>query len=266
MDRPERPDDTQDPPAERRLRRPRPLRPSPLGEDAHVQVGPPGSRRLSLSVVIPTHDDAERLERCLQALATAERRGIDAELIVVDADSTDGTAAVAERYGARVIDHAGSRGARFAAGAKAATGEWLLLLRPETMLDRGWDATLMVFASEERNRERAGLFSLRVADDPAAARRMRLRNRWMALFSGAQGIVIRRRFLVHLGGVADLRRGEDLLLARELGLGRVALFDINATVAKADWPSGGADVAAALLRLVLFRLHVPPRWLQALGD
>lgn len=234
----------------------------------------PGARRLSLTAVVPTLDDGPRLQRCLDALSSASRRGIDLEMLVVDGGSRDDTVAVAGAAGARVLTVDGSRGARFAAGGRAAVGEWLLLLRPETRLDRGWDATLMVFASEERNRERAGFFTFRIEEaedgDGDRARRaewrMRFRNRWLGAPSGIQGLVIRRRFLSRLGGVADLERGEDLLLARELGLGRMSLFDVAAWVHREDWRIGPLAVLSEGLRQSLFLARVPPRWLQILGD
>lgn len=56
---------------------------------------------LSVSVVIPARDDAVLLERCLHALDQQTRR--PDEIVVVDNGSTDDTAAVAERLGARVV-------------------------------------------------------------------------------------------------------------------------------------------------------------------
>jgi glycosyltransferase involved in cell wall biosynthesis len=56
---------------------------------------------MRISVVIPAKDDAAMLDRCLQALAE-QRRPAD-EVIVVDNGSTDGTANVAQRHGARLI-------------------------------------------------------------------------------------------------------------------------------------------------------------------
>ncbi len=238
-------------------------RPRALRTDAAAEIHPPGSRRMPLSVVIAANGDPDQLRRCLGSLAGAERRGLDLEVIVVDREGDDALAAVAGEHGARLIRERGSRGARFAAGARAAATDWLLLLRAETMLARGWDVTAIVFAAEERNRERGGVFPLVVEDDPRATRRIRFRNRWMGLPSGAQGLVIRRRFLVHLGGFPDLERGEDLVLARELGLVRMVVFDVAARVRAEDWPR--AAVLGAL-RIVLFRLRVPPRWLQRLGD
>jgi len=241
-------------------------RPRALRTDAAAQVMPPGSRRMALSVVIAADGDAEQLARCLAALAGSERRGLDLEVIVVDRDGDAPLAAVAEAAGARLIRAPVSRGARLAAGAKAATAEWLLILRAETVLDRGWDATVMVFAAEERNRERGGFFPLEVVGDPGATKRMRFRNRWMGLPSGAQGLVIRRRFLVHLNGYPDLERGEDLMLARALGLVRMVVFDVSARVEAERWPTGRVATLLGALRIFLFRLHIPSRWLQRLGD
>lgn len=248
-------------PRSRALPRPRAMR-----RDDAAAVGPPGSRRLSLSVVIPAGTDEGRLAACLAALSSAPGRGIELEILVVG-DAVPASRAVAAAGGARLLDAAGSRGARLAAGVRAATGEWLLLLRPETVLEPGWDATLMVFAHDERNRERGAVYSYRAEGEAGAARRaelaVRFRNRWLGLPSGAQGLAIRRRFLAHLGGVPDLERGEDLVLARRLGPGRLTLFDVGA---RAHPTQGAAARLGGALRLLLFIMRVPPRWLQRLGD
>lgn len=56
---------------------------------------------LTVSVVVPSKDDADLLRRCLAALA-AQTRPAD-EIIVVDNGSTDATSAVARAAGARVV-------------------------------------------------------------------------------------------------------------------------------------------------------------------
>ena len=234
--------------------------------DAAAQVGPPGTRRMALSVVVASNGDADQLAHCLAALAGADRRGVDLEILVVDREGDAALGEVVAAHGATLILYDAARGARFSAGAKEAAADWLMLLRAETVLERGWDATVMVFAAEERNRERGGFFPLNVVGDPTATRLMRFRNRWMGLPSGAQGLVIRRRFLVHLGGVAELERGEDLVLARELGLARMVVFDVPATVDASAWPTGFGAILLGALRIFLFRIHVPARWLQKLGD
>ena len=96
------------------------------------------------------------------------------------------------------------------------------------------------------------VYAFRAEGGGAAARRaeraVRFRNRWLGLPSGAQGMAIRRRFLVHLGGVPDLERGEDLVLARRLGLGRLTLFDVGARVPPAGGPAGPREATGPAAR------------------
>lgn len=272
------------------MRRPRALRPPEIDGPAEsaAEQGRLVRKPLSLSVVIPTLNDADRLGACLEPLSSAARRGIDLEVLMVDGGSTDDTRAALERFGAVQdegavrderavreslggatvwIDAPGeTRGARMQQGARAAKGEWLLFLRPECMLDRGWDATVVVFASEERNRDRAAVFNLaplgKTAEVAAARLAFRIRNRWLGLPHGRQGLLIRRRHLSHIGGVPDLKSGEDLVLARRMGARRTALFDVAVRV---NLDTGRPGFANAL-KVLLFSLRVPARWLQGLGD
>lgn len=61
---------------------------------------PEQAARPAISVVIPVRNGAAMLARCLEALALND--GVAWECIVVDDGSTDGSAAVARRFGARV--------------------------------------------------------------------------------------------------------------------------------------------------------------------
>lgn len=88
-----------------------------------VPAGPasPEPRRPRLSVVIPVHNGGSDFEHCLRRLRDSQET--DFELIVVDDGSTDGSAALAESFGARVIRHDVARGPAAArnAGAQAAS-------------------------------------------------------------------------------------------------------------------------------------------------
>ena len=55
---------------------------------------------LALSVLIRTHNEADRIERTLRSAAP-----LGAELVVIDAGSSDGTPAIAERCGAKVVSN-----------------------------------------------------------------------------------------------------------------------------------------------------------------
>src|SRR3954463_4870146 len=90
-----------------------------------VPAGPasPGPRRPSLSVVIPVHNGGRDFEHCLRRLRDSLQAEHEHELIVVDDGSTDGSAALAESFGAVVVRNATALGPASArnTGAKAAT-------------------------------------------------------------------------------------------------------------------------------------------------
>ncbi|MBC8076767.1 MAG: glycosyltransferase family 2 protein [Chloroflexales bacterium] len=85
--------------------------------------------RPRLSVVIPAYNEHNRLPRTLSAIASyLDQYPGSAEIIVADDGSTDDTADIAERLGARVLrcDHRG-KGFAIRAGALAAHGDYVLL-------------------------------------------------------------------------------------------------------------------------------------------
>jgi glycosyltransferase involved in cell wall biosynthesis len=108
-----------------------------------VPAGPasPGPRRPSLSVVIPVHNGGHDFEHCLRRLRASTHS--EHELIVVDDGSTDGSADLAEAYGAIVVRTPGATALGPAsarnAGAKAAHAPLIFFLdadvavHPETL-------------------------------------------------------------------------------------------------------------------------------------
>jgi glycosyltransferase involved in cell wall biosynthesis len=76
-----------------------------------------------VTIVIPTLNEASQIADCLRGLAWAK------EVIVVDAGSSDGTAAAARSAGARVLDGAAPGiAAQRNAGIAAASNEWVFAL------------------------------------------------------------------------------------------------------------------------------------------
>ncbi len=84
-------------------------------------------RRPKLSVLIPTYNAAQTLERTLQSLRSQTILQGEMEILVVDGGSTDNTVKIAEQYGAVILDNP-KRLPAYAVeiGVHAATGHYLL--------------------------------------------------------------------------------------------------------------------------------------------
>jgi glycosyltransferase involved in cell wall biosynthesis len=89
-----------------------------------------------LSVVLPTLNAARGLPACAAALMEGLAEGVVRELVVADGGSTDETLAIARALGAVVVE--GPAGQEIARGVAAARGDWVLILRPDQILDPGW--------------------------------------------------------------------------------------------------------------------------------
>jgi N-acetylglucosaminyl-diphospho-decaprenol L-rhamnosyltransferase len=99
-----------------------------------------------VSAIVVTHDAAEWIDRSLGSL-----EGTDAEVIVVDNASTDGTPGlVREKFpAARVLEQENlGFGAGNNAGMRVASGRYFLLLNPDAWLTEGALDALVAFADE----------------------------------------------------------------------------------------------------------------------
>lgn len=105
---------------------------APAGAPSPQRTPAPHHRVQSLSVVVPARNEAANLPALLAELQPVLQAAAlpFCELIVVDDGSTDDTALLAEKAGARVVRHAESlgNGAAVKRGIREAHGEWILLL------------------------------------------------------------------------------------------------------------------------------------------
>lgn len=101
-----------------------------------------------ISFVIPVRNDVLRLQRCLTSVVRNDYPRELVELIVVDNESTDGSAAAARSYGAIIIKSPGdSVAANRNRGARAALGSIIAFADSDHEIDRNWiDAAVDVLS------------------------------------------------------------------------------------------------------------------------
>ena len=112
------------------------------------------SARPKISFVVPAYNEELLLPACLNAIkAEIERTGCDADILVVDNASTDGTAAVAAAIpGVRVV-HEPSKGlvAARRCGFENASGVLIANIDADTLVPQGWlGRVLAAFAQDPK--------------------------------------------------------------------------------------------------------------------
>jgi len=169
-----------------------------------------------LSIIIPVFNDAQPVERLLRLLVPPISLSDDPpEILVVDGGSRDGSAEVASRLGARVLQTESGRGLQLNAGARLARGEWLWLLHADSQPS----AAAVDWMCSHRAID-WGRFDVRFDDDSArlrlTAQMMNGRSRLTGICTGDQGIFLHRRLLALAGGIPEQPLMEDIELSRRL--------------------------------------------------
>lgn len=112
-----------------------------LGRPRFVPLADKDLAKARVSILIPARNEEANIARLLKSIVAQKMQPY--EIIVIDDESSDGTARVAGEYAARVIDPAKKpedwNGKSWACyqGAQVAAGDWLLFLDADTQLMPG---------------------------------------------------------------------------------------------------------------------------------
>lgn len=212
---------------------------------------------MTISIIIPTLNEASTLTQCLPA------RSKDVEVIVADGGSRDGTTEVAAAEGCRVCLSAPGRARQMNAGARIASGHIFLFLHADTRLPGTFAVHIRRILAEPGII--AGAFRLQV-DSPMREIRVieRLAN-WRAVRLqmpyGDQAIFLRADDFRAVGGFADLPIMEDVELIRRLRKrGRIGIVPVPVATSARRWVEKGLWKTTFLNQtyLAAYYLGVPP--------
>lgn len=167
----------------------------------------------TFSVIVPTLNEAENIAR---AIASAGAAGAE-QIIVADGGSTDDTLTIAKRAGALTVSSPPGRAKQQNAGAKQATGDWLLFLHADTWLDS--QVARQIPPLLENPQAQVAAFRQCIDAPGLLYRWLERGNAWRARRGtayGDQGILLRRSLFHSLGGFPDIPLMEDVRLMRRL--------------------------------------------------
>lgn len=171
---------------------------------------------MSLSIIIPTLNEAAHIAATLENLQPLRRRGV--EVIVADGGSTDTTVTLARNAADRLIAAERGRARQMNAGAAVAQGEILCFLHADTRLPENADG--LIIDGLARSRRSWGRFDVNIAGHhqmlKVIASMMNWRSRLTGIATGDQALFITRSLFEAAGHFPDIPLMEDIALSRQL--------------------------------------------------
>ena len=220
---------------------------------------PSTSLRQSLSIVVITLNEASNLCRCLTALTNVAK-----EIIVVAGGSSDETAFVASHFDVRLVSTNKSRGLQLATGGTLTSGEWLLFLHGDTVLEEDWETAVAQFINAVASKKVAGVFRYQNDINSSAGKLLEQYVAWrtkLGLPYGDQGLLISREIYEKLGGFRKIEIMEDVDFVCKIGFKNIRIIPACATTSGSRYSRNGILFRGMrnLLCLGLYFLGVSPR-------
>ena len=215
---------------------------------------------LSISVIIPTRNEARRLGELLDCLLIYP----ELEILIVDGESEDETRAIAAARDVKVISTAPGRGLQLHEGALQAAGDILFFLHCDTLPPP--DFPDLIRQTLIQPNSAAGAFLLAFDDDHfrfrMLAKVVNFRSTFFQLPYGDQGLFVTREIYELSGGFPLEPLFEDVVLVGKLRrFGKIRINQTPMTTSARRWLRHGflATSISNQLFFLAYQLGVAPK-------
>jgi rSAM/selenodomain-associated transferase 2 len=207
-------------------------------------------------------------EGAIAATLDAIRTGApNAEVIVVDGESSDRSVDLARPRCDRLIVGPRGRARQMNAGAALASGDVLAFVHADTIVPSTFAADIELALDDSRI---AGgrfdvTFDVRTPALDVVATMISTRSRLMRSATGDQAIFVRREVFDRLGGYADIDLCEDVDFIRRMRrVGRLVCLRTRVITSSRRWRRHGVARTVVRMWIVksLFLAGVSPQWLK----
>ncbi|HXG56184.1 MAG TPA: TIGR04283 family arsenosugar biosynthesis glycosyltransferase, partial [Vicinamibacterales bacterium] len=216
----------------------------------------------AISIVIPVWRDTAQFLTLLDSLP--QRPDLQIVVATTTDEFDDLTRAAGLRQGVHIVAGSRGRAAQMNAGARIATGDWLLFLHADSQLPPGAldEVTRLSVAHDIVG----GSFQFAL-DAPGWRARLiewgtAQRTRWFRLPYGDQGIFVRRALFERVGGYRDMPLMEDVEFVRRLRrTGRLHRSSLRMITSARRWHREGwlRRTGQNWLLMVMYSAGVSPR-------
>jgi rSAM/selenodomain-associated transferase 2 len=217
-----------------------------------------------ISIIIPTLNEEENIEKLLRSLEMLEGEG-EKEIIVADGGSRDQTPVLAARWAREVISCPQGRARQMNRGAEAARGDILLFLHADTQLP---PSALKAMEEVMKNSKAAGGWFSHALDSSKFIFRLisfgiNVRTRLTRVAVGEQALFVRASIFQAMGGYTDIPLMEDIEFTKRLKqYGRTVQLNTRIVTSVRRWQTKGVWRTILLmwsLRLLYFMGVSPQR-------
>ena len=220
-----------------------------------TQMASSGKRPDTISIIIPTLNEADTITTTLSTITNEEQ----VEIIVVDGGSKDATVYLAKSYGVKVLTTAPSKARQMNAGAKIASGEILLFLHADTQLPKHFAESIISAVSDTG--AVAGAFQICIDSDAKGLRFIERvanwRSRHLQAPYGDQGIFVTKSLFHEIGGYPDMAIMEDYELIRRLRQkGRIVTLNQSVKTSPRRWLRFGILKTWLINQIIIFAYHL----------